>query len=136
MQVREAMTEIVLTIGPDHTLREAARRMRTRRVGAAVVIDDELPPCLITERDVMNSVGNNESADEERVGQHLSTHTVYASPTWSIEKAAIEMVRGGFRHILVLDGSEVAGILSMRDIVRVWTSDGGSCELPTAETDG
>jgi hypothetical protein len=48
---------------------------------------------------------------------------------WPLEQAAGAMVRGGFRHIIVLDGTKVGGILSMRDIVRCWTSDGATCEL-------
>ena len=40
------------------------------------------------------------------------------------------MVRGGFRHLIVIEGGETAGILSVRDIVRCWTDDGASCELP------
>ena len=42
------------------------------------------------------------------------------------------MVRGGFRHLIVVDGSQLLGILSMRDVVRVWTGDGASCEVPAS----
>jgi CBS domain-containing protein len=56
MQVRDGMNPVVVTVGPSHTLREAARRMTARGVGAAVIIDDELPgPCIITERDILHS---------------------------------------------------------------------------------
>jgi CBS domain-containing protein len=44
------------------------------------------------------------------------------------------MVKRGFRHLVVVDGGELSGVLSMRDIVRVWTDDGASCELPAAVT--
>src|SRR5690349_276975 len=57
MQVRDAMSEAVLTVGPGHTLRDAARLMSDRRVGAAVVIDpDGGGPGIITERDVLTSI--------------------------------------------------------------------------------
>jgi len=46
---------------------------------------------------------------------------VYASPDWTLEEAATAMVRGGFRHLVVVEGHDVAGLLSMRDIVRCWT---------------
>jgi len=131
MLVREGMTEVVLTVGPGHTLREAAAAMCGRRVGAAVVLDPEAPgPGVITERDILISVGAGEDPDQERVADHLSSRLTFASPDWSLERAAATMVRGGFRHLVVVDGSEMAGILSMRDIVRVWSGDGASCELP------
>ena len=130
MHVRDAMTTVVLTAGPDHTLREAARLMTARGVGAAVVIDEQQGgPGIITERDILHSIGSNESPDEERVSGHLTTDAILAAPDWSLEQAASEMVRGGFRHIIVVDGADVAGILSMRDIVRCWTADGATADL-------
>jgi CBS domain-containing protein len=130
MLVRDGMNPIVVTIGPDHTLREAARRMTARSVGAAVVIDDGAQgPGIITERDILHSNGVGQDIDEERVRDHLTSKVVYAAADWSLERAASEMVRGGFRHVIVLDGSDVTGILSMRDIVRCWTRDGAACEV-------
>ena len=131
MQVREGMSSVVLTIGPDHSIREAARQMAKRGVGAAVVIDpDEQGPGIITERDVLEAVGQGQSPDTERVCDHLSAHLVFAAPDWSLERAAAEMVRGGFRHLVVVDGGETVGVLSMRDIVRCWTDDGATCDVP------
>jgi CBS domain-containing protein len=133
MLVRDGMNAIVVTVGPDHTLREAARRMTERNVGAAVVLDPEgNGPGIITERDLLHSGGRGEDIDTERVGDHLARELVYARADWSLERAAGEMVRGRFRHVIVLDGSDVVGILSMRDIVRCWTSEGASCELDSS----
>jgi CBS domain-containing protein len=133
MQVREGMSEVVLTVGPDHTLREAAGVMCRRHVGAAVVLDPEAPgPGVITERDILRSVGGGEDPDKERVADHLTADLTFASPEWSLEQAAAAMVRGGFRHLVVVDGGELVGILSMRDIVRCWTGDGASCEVPAS----
>jgi CBS domain-containing protein len=131
MQVHEGMSDVVLTIGPDHKLREAARQMAKRGVGAAVVMDPEEPgPGIITERDILESLAAGQSPDQERVHDHLSQHLVFAAPDWSLERAAEEMVRGGFRHLVVVDGGETVGVLSMRDIVRCWTGDGASCDVP------
>jgi CBS domain-containing protein len=131
MLVRDGMTEVVLTVGPGHTLREAAAAMCERHVGAAVVVDPEAQgPGVITERDILVSVGAGEDPDQERVADHLTSRLTFASPNWSLEQAAAAMVRGGFRHLVVVDGSELAGILSMRDIVRVWSGDGANCDLP------
>jgi CBS domain-containing protein len=132
MQVSAGMSDVVLTINPGHTLREAARAMADRGVGAAVVIDPEQPgPGIITERDLLNAIAKGENPDTERVGDHLSGGLVFAAPEWSLERAAEAMVRGGFRHLVVIDGSEMVGVLSMRDIVRCWVSDGATSELPS-----
>ena len=131
MQVREGMSSVVLTVGPGHTLRECARQMADRKVGAAVVLDpDGEGPGIITERDILQSVGTGQDLDSEQVCQHLTSDVVYAAPDWSLEKAAGEMVRGGFRHLVVTEGGEMIGVLSMRDIVRCWTSDGAACDMP------
>lgn len=125
MDVRDGMNTVVVTVGPDHTLREAARRMTIANVGAAVVIDpDAGGPGIITERDLLQACGRDEDLDEGLVREHLTQRLIYASAGWSLERAAEEMVRGSFRHVIVLDGSEVVGILSMRDIVRCWTQGG------------
>jgi CBS domain-containing protein len=131
LQVRTGMSEVVLTVNPGHTLREAAHAMADRGVGAAVVIDPEQPgPGIVTERDILNSLGKGEDPDSERVSEHLSAELTFASPDWSLERAAEAMVRGGFRHLVVVDGGEMVGVLSMRDIVRCWVSDGATSELP------
>ena len=131
MQVREGMSETVLTIGPRHTLRDTADAMCRRNVGAAVVLDPEAPgPGVITERDILRAVGSGEDPDREIVADHLTSDLTFASPEWSLERAAATMVRGRFRHLVVVEGGELAGILSMRDIVRCWTEDGASCEVP------
>ncbi len=130
MLVRDGMNPIVVTVGPEHTVREAARRMTAHGVGAAVVIDEQAPgPGIITERDVLHADGVGQDIDVELVRGHLTSEVVFAAADWSLEQAAAAMIRGGFRHIIVLDGSEVSGILSMRDIVRCWVSDGAACEL-------
>jgi CBS domain-containing protein len=131
MQVRDGMSSMVLSIGPDHTLREAARLMAERRVGAAVVVDPEAPGVgIFTERDMLDSLGAGQDPDTEKVHDHLTSSLVYAAPDWSLEEAAVAMVQGGFRHLVVLDGGEVAGVVSMRDIVRCWTDDGAICDVP------
>jgi CBS domain-containing protein len=124
MQVRDGMSTDVLTVGPDHTLRAASRAMAARKVGAAVVHDpDGEGVGILTERDVLSSVGAGEDPDTERVRDHVSTDLVYAAPSWTLEQAAAAMVNGGFRHLVVLEAGEVAGILSVRDIARCWARE-------------
>jgi CBS domain-containing protein len=125
------MSTMVLTVGPGHTLREAAGLMAKRHVGAAVVLDPDMAgPGILTERDVLESVGAGQDPDEERVGEHLTSDIVFAAPDWSLEAAAEAMVRGGFRHLIVTENGEIVGMLSVRDVVRVWTRDGATCDVP------
>jgi CBS domain-containing protein len=131
MQVHEGMSRMVLTVGPGHSLRAVARLMSERQVGAAVVMDpDGHGPGIITERDILVSVGAGQEPDGELVAEHLTRDVVFAAPDWSLEEAAGAMVSGGFRHLIVLDGAETVGILSVRDIVRCWTEDGAICPVP------
>jgi CBS domain-containing protein len=133
MYVRDGMTEVVLTVGPGHTLREAAAAMVRRHVGAAVVLDPDAPgPGVITERDILVSVGSGEDPDTEHVAEHLTSDLTFATPDWSLEQAAAAMVRGRFRHLIVVDRGETVGILSMRDIVSAWTTDGATSEVPAS----
>jgi signal-transduction protein with cAMP-binding, CBS, and nucleotidyltransferase domain len=127
MQVRDGMSEVVLTIGPSHTLREAAERMLDKGIGAALVADDETPVSrILTERDVLNSVGRGEDPDTEVVADHMSDCVITASPDWSLERAAAEMSKRGIRHLVVVDAGDLVGVLSIRDIVRCWTSEGAT----------
>lgn len=130
MQVADGMTRAVVTVGPGHTLREAARQMAQASVGAAIVIDPEQPgPGIVTERDLLRSLGGDEDPDREVVGDHLSSKLTFAAPDWSLEQAAEAMVKGSFRHLVVIDGGETVGVLSMRDIVRVWTTMGATSDV-------
>jgi CBS domain-containing protein len=124
MNVRDGMTDVVLTLGPAHTLREASRQMSARRVGAAVVTDPEHSGIgILTERDVLDSVGAGEDPDVELVADHRTGDVVFAAPDWTLDHAATTMVRGNFRHLVVIEDNEVVGLLSMRDIVRCWSSE-------------
>jgi CBS domain-containing protein len=137
MHVRDGMSEMVLTVGPGHSLRDAARLMSQRQVGAAVVLDpDAGGPGIITERDVLNCIGAGQSPDTELVADHLTRDVVFAEPDWSLEEAAAAMVRGGFRHLIVVERGEIVGILSVRDVVRCWTDDGALCAVPASAAVG
>ena len=125
------MSHLVLTIGPAHTLRQAAQMMSKRRIGAAVVIDTEHAGIgILTERDLLDSIAAGEDPDAELVAQHRTEELVFASPEWTLEEAAAAMINGGFRHLVVIEGHDVAGLLSMRNIVRVWTSAGEPAAQP------
>ncbi|MFD5253941.1 cyclic nucleotide-binding/CBS domain-containing protein [Streptomyces bobili] len=121
MLVRDAMSTVVLTIGPAHTLRQAAALMSARRVGAALVLDPDAGGIgILTERDILNSVALGQDPDTERTHAHTTNDVVFATPAWTLEEAASAMAHGGFRHLVVLEGEEAVGIVSVRDIIRCW----------------
>ena len=75
------MSSVVLTVGTGHTLREAARRMADKKVGAAVVLDEDAPgPGILSERDLLLSIGRGEDPDKELVGDHMSDSPITAAP--------------------------------------------------------
>jgi CBS domain-containing protein len=123
MQVREAMSTVILNVGPEHTIRQTAQLMSARRVGSAVVHDPEGAGVgIITERDILYAIGKGLDPDVEKAATHITWDVVYAGPEWTLDEAAAAMVRGGFRHLVVMEGDEVLGIISVRDILRAWTS--------------
>lgn len=122
MQVREAMSKPVLVVGPEHTIRQVAQLMTGRRIGSAVVVDpDSAGIGIMTERDILYAIGKGLDPDVERATNHLTWDVVYAGPEWTLEEAAVAMIRGGFRHLVVMHDDEVLGVISVRDIIRVWT---------------
>ncbi len=124
MKVRDAMTERVLTIAPGRSLRDAARFMTEHNVGAVVILDPEQPgPGIITERDLVRALGRGRDPDSDQVKDHLTGQAVYADGEWDLEEAADAMARGGFRHLVVVENGQLCGIISMRDIMRVWRPD-------------
>jgi CBS domain-containing protein len=125
VDVRDAMSATVLTIGPTHTIRHAARLMAERKVGAAVVLDPDADgPGILTERDVLEAVARGQDLDVEICADHLTRDAVTATPDWDLARAATAMVNGGFRHLVVCDVDDVVGVLSVRDIIRVFSNNG------------
>ncbi len=124
MLVRDVMTPTVLTVGPAHTLRQVAQAMAERHVGAAVVHDpDSAGPGILTERDMLVAIAKGEDPDTEPAAEHLTPEAVMAQPGWSLLQAAETMLAGGFRHLVVCEGDEVVGVLSVRDVLRAWTQE-------------
>lgn len=133
MRVKDAMSPISAIVGPQHTLEQAAKRMVQHATGAAVVLDVSLPgPAVVTERDLLRAVGAGLDPRAEYVEDHMTGEVVTAAPDWAIAHAASVMVKHGVRHVLVFDASELVGILSMRDVVRVGGFGAPSAALAAA----
>jgi CBS domain-containing protein len=118
------MNTDMLTVGPEATLREAAKRMSERNAGAALVVDPTTGtrPGIITERDVLNSIAADQDPDGQHVADNSTADVVTVTVDSSLEKAVEKMTEGSFRHLLVVHGDEVVGIVSMRDLVRALSS--------------
>jgi CBS domain-containing protein len=126
-RVRDAMAKPVLVVGPDHTLRQVAQRMAERRVGSAIVHDpDSEGVGIVTERDLLYAIGAGADPDVVPVAGHITWDVVYAGPDWTLVEAAAAMARGGFRHLVVMDGADVLGVISVRDIMQQWATAVGS----------
>jgi len=120
MRVQDAMSATVVTLSPAETLREAARLMLERRVGAALVVDEMLPgPGILTERDIMRAVATGADLDTATVQDTMTFEARTSGADWDLEKAGAAMIDGHFRHLIVVaDHGGIVGIVSMRDIVR------------------
>ncbi len=119
MRVRDAMSEVVLSVGPGHTLRQAAAHMGRRRVGAAVVVDPEGEgPGIVTERDILHALAHDKNVDDTTVDDVMTRDVVSGEPGWQIAQAVQAMSEGGFRHLLVMELNDPVGIVSLRDLMQ------------------
>lgn len=114
----------LLTIDPDTTLREAAQWMSERDLGAALVVEPTSgsQPAIITERDMLHAIAEGQDPDSQRVGDKTTADVVTASVDSSLEEAVEKMMGGDFRHLLVIQGTDVVGLVSMRDVALALAS--------------
>jgi CBS domain-containing protein len=120
MRVADAMSREVLVVQRGHSLRDACRLMAERNVGAAIVMEEDMPgPGIVTERDVLRAVARGADTEATSIADVMTFEARTATDSWDLDTAAEEMVRRGFRHLVVVDDTgQLAGILSMRDVVR------------------
>ncbi len=111
------MAADLLTVEAGLPLEEAASRMDERGVGAVLVLEGEKLVGVFTERDVLHAVARGH-AEKPTVGDWMTPHPETIEPDDTTEHAAVLMIHGGFRHLPVVDGGTVVGILSIRDLMR------------------
>ena len=124
MRLQDVMSREVIYIEPDATLREAARRMSEHRMGAALVSNSGVGslPGIITERDILNAIAEDKDPDRDRVVDNSTASVVTVPDNASVERAVERMMVGTFRHLLVVNGDDVVGIISMRDLMGSFLS--------------
>ena len=126
MEIGALLSSSVLTMGPDSTLRDAARAMVGRRVGSTVVVTEDGSPAILTERDLLRAMAAGADPDTTKVADYMTPGALTASPSWDVIEAAERMREGGFRHLIVMsEAGTVAGVLSMRDLMSSLLSEIG-----------
>jgi CBS domain-containing protein len=115
-KLRDLMNTSVVTVKPDSTVTEAAAGMVRARVGSVVVLQGSFLAGILTERDVLRAAASGEDLTVSVVSAWMSPDPQAASPDMSGEEAAQIMLLNGFRHLPVLDGRVVCGVVSIRDL--------------------
>jgi CBS domain-containing protein len=118
--VSDVMSRTLLTVDAAAPLTEAAAQMDARQVGAALVLNGERLSGILTERDILRAVATGQ-VEGTRVGAWMTHDPETIGPNDQPEQAASTMLRGGFRHLPVLDGDKPVGIVSIRDLMRLVT---------------
>ena len=117
MELREIVTEGVITAPAEADVLSVARQMRDRGVGSVIVTDLEgVPQAMVTDRDLAVRVLADERPGAESVGEHASRPLINGEPEMDLEEAAALMVRHRIRRLPVLDGARLVGIVTLDDI--------------------
>jgi CBS domain-containing protein len=125
MRVRDLASSATVTVGPGHSLRDASEIMIKHHVGSAVVQDGEELAGILTERDVLRAVATGADPQRTLVGDLMSTDVVTAGPDWDVVEAAAVMARRRIRHLVIYEGGQLLGVLSVRDVLPALLPDTG-----------
>ena len=116
MEIRDLVVRDLVTVGPAHTLAQAAKLMDAKRVGSAIVLTEESPG-IISERDVLRAVAEGTDPQTATVADYMTWNAIVATSEWDVMEAARTMKEHNIRHLLVIDGDHEIGILSIRDLM-------------------
>ena len=110
-------TELV-TVSPGTTVAEAAAVMSAGHVGSAIVLDDDSLAGIFTERDILHALGSDFDAAAHTVQEWMTKDPATIEADATVPAAIDRMLEGGFRHLPVLDGGALVGVVSLRDLSR------------------
>jgi CBS domain-containing protein len=116
------MSRDLLTVEAGQPVVAVAQRMADRDVGAVLVLKAGRLAGIMTERDLMRALARG-LRDDAVVGDCMTADPDTITPDDTIEHAAVLMIHGGYRHLPVIDGDDVVGVLSIRDLVPVVLED-------------
>jgi CBS domain-containing protein len=115
-KLRDLMNTSVVSTTPDCAVSEAAARMVAASVGSAVIMQGAFLAGILTERDVLRAAASGEDLRESVVSEWMTPDPLSAGPEATAEEAAQIMLRGGFRHLPVVESREVCGVVSLREL--------------------
>jgi CBS domain-containing protein len=124
MNVRDVMTQVVLTADTGTTIAEAASLIAQRRVGSALVVDGQRLLGIFTERDIVKALSQDASATHQAIGHWMTRNPQTISSDATVDEALRRMLDGGFRHLPVVDDERMVGMISMRDLSRAQVAHG------------
>jgi CBS domain-containing protein len=116
--VSEIMATDLVSIPPTATIAEAATVMGGRRVGSALVMDEDRLLGIFTERDTVRALSQDFDAPGHPVSDWMTRDPVCVGPDTSVDDALGLMLQRGFRHLPVMEGERVVGMVSIRDLSR------------------
>jgi len=116
MKVSEIMSKLLTIVEPEVTLGEAATLMGERHVGSVVVCEDNRLIGILTERDIVRALSREHDAPQRPVVEWMTKDPTTTGPDTDVKEALRTMVDGGFRHLPVVDGPNVVGMISIRDV--------------------
>lgn len=119
--VLDIMSKEPLVVSPDATVREAAALMKQRDVGSLLVVADDRPSGIITEKDLVNKVvAEDRKASDLRVEDVMSSPVLTVGPYQEVLEAARIMAERKIRRLAVVENGDVVGLITEKDILRVW----------------
>jgi len=121
MTVRELIGGEISWIEPSESLRKAARQMHESDIGALAVESEGVLHGIFTERDLTRAVASGGSLDRASIEDWMTPYPDSFGPETSVETAATWMLAAGYRHLPVVEGQEVIGMISMKDILWALT---------------
>jgi CBS domain-containing protein len=116
MKVSEIMSKTLTVVEPEVTLGEAATLMGERHVGSVVVCEDDRLVGILTERDIVRALSREHDAPARPVVEWMTKDPTTTGPDTDGQEELRTMVDAGFRHLPVLDGGRVVGMVSIRDV--------------------
>jgi CBS domain-containing protein len=114
--ISEAMRSDFIAVAPEDTLGEVAQKMVEAKTGAVAVLDYGRLVGILTERDMLKAMAGRVLTSDARAREWMTGEPITAEADLTLEKAQEIMLSNGFRHLPVVEGGRVVGIVSLRRI--------------------